>query len=134
MGCSRSRKYQRLCRLVAASCSVKQKYIQSSRRKARSSIQVDSLTEIDQSSTPLNNCMYVTPIRNNVSSSKLAARTACSASKSTSSCLDYTAVMRCLNQKLAIGASVAHGPEYVEDARERGQPPISALSFEFKGR
>jgi hypothetical protein len=104
MGCSRNFKYRRLFQLLVGSCRVKDRAVQSGQRNTKLSIQVHSLTEIHQPSTPLHSYMYVKLIRNNASSSKLAAGRACGPSKFASRCSNYMIVARSLTQRCATGA------------------------------
>jgi hypothetical protein len=94
-----------MCQTLVSSSTGHQQSIQRSQCKIKPSIQVHSLTEIYQQSTPPTSYQRVTVLWNNVSSFTLAGGTACSASKHTSRCSNYTAVMFSLTRKCVIGAS-----------------------------
>jgi hypothetical protein len=109
IGCSRSLKHRRLCQLLVGFYCVKQKYMQSSQSNTRLSIQVHSLAEMHQLSTALDGHTKVNVIWSNISSSKSAAGTSCSASKPTSSCSHYVAVTPFLARCCATGQAVRDG-------------------------
>jgi hypothetical protein len=116
--CSRLFKYRHLCQTPVSSSTGQQRYIQRSQCKIKLSIQVHSLTGIYQQSTPPTGYQCVTVLCNNVSSFTLAGGTACSASKHTSNCSDYTMVVLSLTRRCVIGASRLSGAASVFKTQE----------------
>jgi hypothetical protein len=125
-------KRRHLSQPLVSSSTGNPQYVQRSQCKIKSSIQVQSLTEIHQRSTPPSGHLYVLVIWSSVSSLRSVGGTACSAGKYTSNCSNSTVMMPYLTQRCAIGAGISSWSGSMPKTQERlSDSPISVFSFEF---